>query len=226
MKFTAAIIASTICLAASAHAQTVAEIYIAIYLEFQPESTDSGVPLLHKYVVATRKDPGNLRALALHESGRPDRFVVIEAWSDQAAYAAHQSAAHTQTTRGQIETILRAPPDERVNSGFSVDRDLGAGGSRSVFVVTHVDVPGTSREQGEALLQRLAEASRKDKGLVRYDIYQQQDRPNHFTVFANWDSRDSFDANGHTDHWRTFRQSLSSMLGALYDERLYENMTP
>ena len=92
----------------------------------------------------------------------------------------------------------------------------------AVYVVTHVDVIPPRREDAVAALKILGEASRSAGGNVRYEVVQQTNRPNHFTVFEIWRSRDAFDAQGMSTHMREFRDKLAGMTGALYDERLYE----
>lgn len=213
------------CLAASAFAQTSDEIFVATYIEVQPGAAAQAVSLLNEYVRAVGQEPGNLRVEAFREDGRPNRFILMEAWNERGEFDAHELAAQTQSFRDRLHSIARAPLDQRVNSGFSVDIERAAGGAEAVFVFTHVDVPGNWREDAEMLLEQLVAASRKDDGLIRYDVYQQLDRPNHFTVFSAWDNRRNFDANGNTEHWRNFRASLSPRLGALYDERLYSHLT-
>jgi quinol monooxygenase YgiN len=59
---------------------------------------------------------------------------------------------------------------------------------------------------------------------VRYEIVQQTNRPNHFTVIEIWASREALDAHGMAPHVREFRDKLAPMSGALYDERLYETV--
>ncbi len=212
-------------LTAPVWAQTMDTIYVATYLEVRPASTKAGAALAAQYERATRADAGNVAVSAFQEIGRANRFVVIESWRDQAAFAAHEKAAHTLEFREKLKAIHNSPYDQRVNHGFAIDTPSTTEGSKAVYVVTHVDVPGPRREEAEVLLKRLSEASRTEPGHVRYDVYQQIDpRTNHFTVFAAWDSRNSFDAYGSAPPSLQFRESLAPMLGALYDERLYQKI--
>jgi hypothetical protein len=52
----------------------------------------------------------------------------------------------------------------------------------AIVVVTHVDVPPPFKDTVVPMLQQLAEASRKDAGNQRFEVQQQANRPNHFTV--------------------------------------------
>jgi quinol monooxygenase YgiN len=94
--------------------------------------------------------------------------------------------------------------------------------SGAVYGVTHVDVIPPQKDNALVALKALGDANRAAAGNVRFEIVQQTNRPNHFTVFEVWRSREAFDANGMSAHQREFRDKLSGMAGALYDERLYE----
>ena len=59
-------------------------------------------------------------------------------------------------------------------------------------------------------------------GNARYEVLQQTNRPNRFTVFEVWRSREAIDAQSMSAPMRDFRVTLSGMTGALYHERLYE----
>src|SRR5438876_1162986 len=90
------------------------------------------------------------------------------------------------------------------------------------YVATYVDVQLSSTKQSIALMAQYHEASRKDEGNVRYDVFQQNaPRTNHFTVFAAWKDQKAFDSHEVKPHTRQFREALGPMLGAPYDERLY-----
>ena len=91
-----------------------------------------------------------------------------------------------------------------------------------LYVVTYVETKPTARDETAALLKSYRGVSRSAPGNVRFEIVQQTNRPNHFTVFEIWRSREAFDANGMSAYQREFRDKLAGMAGALYDERLYE----
>jgi quinol monooxygenase YgiN len=96
--------------------------------------------------------------------------------------------------------------------------------AKAVVVLTHVDVPPPSKDECIGLLKQLTEMSRKDAGVLRFDVLQQDSRPNHFTVVEAWRDRKSHDAHIAAAHTREFRRKLTPMSGALYDERLYETI--
>lgn len=207
----------------SVHAQPAPGVYVATYIDVRPESTRAGAQLLTQYERAVRSEAGNTSVSAFQEIDRSNRFVIIETWRDQAAFTAHEQAAATAEFRQKLKAIHNSPYDQRVNTGFAIDPQPQNAGSQTVYVVTHVDVPGAFKDKAEVLLKQLVEPSRKDAGHVRYDVYQQYDpRTNHFTVVAAWNNRRAFEASGGTPHAQQFREAIAPMLGALYDERLYQ----
>ena len=70
--------------AQSAYAQSSA-VYRATYVEVMPNDSSAGAALLKQYRDASSKADGNLRTDALQETARPNRFVIVEAWRDNAA---------------------------------------------------------------------------------------------------------------------------------------------
>ncbi len=92
----------------------------------------------------------------------------------------------------------------------------------ATYVVTHVDVIPNGKDDAVTALKLLGEANRSAPGNLRFEVVQQTNRPNHFTVFEVWRSRAAFDANVMATAQREFRDKLGLMTGALYDERLYE----
>jgi len=192
-------------------------VYVATYVEVAPSAVDEGAALLQRYRDASRKDAGNLRMELVQELGRPSRFAVLAIWADQKAFELHAKTA----LRDKLKAVQAAPYDERVHSGLSVGaREALRRGS--VVVLTHVDVPGPFKDATVPLLQLLAEASRREAGNQRYEVQQQANRPNHFTVVELWADRKAYDAHVMAAHTRQFRDKLGPMSGALYDERLYQ----
>lgn len=206
----------------AAHAQGAGgAIHVATYVEVAPASVRQASNLLRQYREAGRKEAGNMRVEVGQEMGRPNRFVVLEIWKDQAAFEQHGKAPGTTEVRDKLKTIHQAPYDERVHNTLSVAANEPINASRAIFVVSHVDVPPPRKDDCIAQLNPLSEASRKSSGNLRFEVVQQTTRPNHFTVIEAWKDRRSYDARGTAEPQRQFRDKLGPMLGALYDERLY-----
>ena len=197
-------------------------IYVATYIDVQPASKLEAATLLKLFGESTRTESGNLWTEFMQESSRTNRFVLIEAWENEASLQAHEQSFGTTSFRSNLKSIQNSPNDRRVHLGFATATPKAAPNRGAVFVVTHVDVPPPRREETEALLRNLVEPSRIEDGNLRYDVFQQlAPRTNHFTVFATWKDPAAFDSHEAKPHTRAFREALGPMLGAPYDERLY-----
>ena len=197
----------------------VSPLYVVTYIEVRPNAKDDGAALVKSYRDASRAAKGNLRAVAVQRM-RPGQFVLVSAWQNKAAWDAAGEGMKTQ--RDKLHAIRNAPSDDRFHNALSVGpMDLPAvkGG---VYLVSHVDVIPPQKDNAIAALKVLGDANRASGGNVRYDIVQQTNRPNHFTVVEIWRSRAEYEANSMSAHQREFRDKLAQMTGALYDERLYE----
>ena len=211
-------------LGAAARAEGAAPVHVATYIEIVAASVKDGVALLTQYRDASRKENGNMRSEVAREIGRPNRFVVLEVWKDQAAFEAHGKSASTSAFRDKLKTIHGAPHDERVHNTLNVGPGDAAGGKGAIIVVSHVDVPPPRKDECIAALNPLADGSRKGGGSQRFEVVQQTSRPNHFTVVEAWKDKKAYDASRSADAQRAFRDKLGPMLGALYDERLYQTL--
>jgi quinol monooxygenase YgiN len=198
-----------------------ATFYTVTYVEVVPPSTAQGVALLRQYGEASRKDAGAVRVEVLQRIDRPNQFTVLAAWTEQKAFEAHQAAPSTKEFHAKLQPLLASPNDLRLHHGLSVVAASTASPTGAVYVVTHVDVIPPRKDDAVAALKQLAEDSRKDAGHVRFDVVQQTNRPNHFTVVEVWTDRKAFDAHGMASPTKRFRDQLAPMSGSLYDERLY-----
>jgi quinol monooxygenase YgiN len=211
----------TAALVPSAHAQNNAA-YLATYVEVMPNAVASGITLLKQYRDASFKEDGNLRAEALAEIDRPNRFVVVEAWRDKAALDAHGQSAATSKFRDKLKPIADSPYDERINNALYATQGKNESQSGAIYVVTHVDVIPAGKDDCMAALKAMSVDTAGDAGNISYEVLQQANRGNHFTVIEAWTNRKALDAHATAAHTRAFREKLSPVAGALYDERIYK----
>jgi quinol monooxygenase YgiN len=128
-----------------------------------------------------------------------------------------------KASRQQVEPHLIAPIDERPYVALALGPNNGAAIPRgSAVAISHVDVIPPKKDDGIAALKALADPTRKDKGNLRYDVYQQKARPNHFTVIEVWQNPNTATDHETAAHTKQFRQVLGSATGALYDQRWYK----
>ena len=208
-------------LATSAQAQSSA-VYVVTYVEVMPNASDAGAALLERYRDAARKEDGDLRTDVLQEIGRPNRFVIVEIWKDKAALDAHGKSAGTAAFHDKLKTIQDAPYDERLTNGLYVGSTSPQRRSGAIYVATHVDVIPSGKDDCMAALKAMSADTPKEDGNIAYDVLQQANRPNHFTVLEIWANRKSLDAHATAAHTRAFREKLAPAGGALYDERFYK----
>jgi quinol monooxygenase YgiN len=212
---------ATAALVPCAHAQGNA-VYLATYVEVMPDAVAPGIALLKQYRDANLKEDGNLRTDALAEIERPNRFVVVEAWRDKAALDAHGQSAATLKFRDKLKPIADAPDDERITNALYVTQGKNERQSGAIYVVTHVDVIPAGKDDCMAALKAMSADTAADPGNISYEVLQQANRGNHFTVIEAWTNRKALDGHAMAAHTRAFREKLKPIAGALYDERLYK----
>ena len=194
--------------------------YTVTYIEVAPTASGQAANLLKTYRDAARKDQGAARVDIGQRIDRANQFVVIAAWADQKAYETHVGTTHAKALFTALAPLDVAPPDTRQHNALAVG-DIKDQRGANVTAVTHVDVIPPQKDNGAAAVKQLAEDSRKQNGNLRFDVWQQTNRPNHFTVVETWTNRTTFDAHYALAQTRDFRTKLAAMTGALYDERLY-----
>jgi quinol monooxygenase YgiN len=155
---------------------------------------------------------------------QPHHLVILEVWKDQTAFEANAKSAHATQARSSIAAIRNAPLDERVHVGVSVGALQPGPGGDAVYVVTHVDVIPPRKDDGLAALKELGDASRASTGNMRFEVVQQMNRPNHFTVVEIWRDAKAVETHSMAEATRRFRDKLGPMSGALYDERMFREV--
>jgi quinol monooxygenase YgiN len=202
-------------------APIVGNIYSVTYIEVMPTSKAEAATILRRYREAASKEGGNLRCEVIQRIDQPHQFAILEIWKDQAAFEAHGKGANTTETRGKIAAIRNAPTDERVHTALSIGPIDAPSARGGIYVATHVDVIPPRKDDGVAALKRLGEDSRRGEGNLRFEVVQQVNRQNHFTVVEIWKDAKAVETHSMAAPTREFRDKLASMTGALYDERMY-----
>lgn len=202
-------------------AEAAGPIYIVAYFDAAPSDAPKLAAEMRQHATASRKQQGNLEFVLLQEIGRPSRFAVFVGWRDSAAREAHRTAPENVAMRDKLGALMVAPLQIREHAGLSLAPASAAGGRSAVYAVTHVDVFPTGKDQAAALVTALAEANRKLPGNLFFDVVQVNGHPNHFTLFQGWRDQKAFDASLTAASTRDFRQKITPLEGALYDERLY-----
>ena len=110
---------------------------------------------------------------------------------------------------------LTAPPDLRMNREFGeVAPATGAKADvrANVYVVAHLDIgaPAPDRARVETALRQLSVAARQSEGNLRFDVWQQTDRTNHFNLISGWISESQFRAFAASRAARDFRRTVGA----------------
>jgi quinol monooxygenase YgiN len=98
-------------------------------------------------------------------------------------------------------------------------------GDGAAYVVAYVEVMPPSTAEAAELLRHYREASRTDAGLVRLEVLQQRDRPDHFAIVETWQDQQSFEAHASAPHTRTLHERLQPLRCSPYDERLHQGFS-
>ena len=212
-------------LGSPASAQTGAEaVYAVTYLDVSTDWIVQGGGLLRQYRDLSRHQAGNLEFSVMQEKDRSNRFVIVQGWKDQAAFDAHEKSAETARFNFTLEAIRNSPPDQHVLRAFATSAARAATGSDTIQMVEHVDFQPAFLAMAQPVVKALAQASQKEAGVLRYDIYQEPPpHANHYSVVAVWANRSAFDTHESAPETRQFR-AATVMPGRanLYDQRLYE----
>jgi quinol monooxygenase YgiN len=197
------------------------------FIEIRAAAVDRGREILRQYTTALRQHERSLSVTTLEEIGRPQRLVVLESATRAEELTRAEAAARPVLT--SMDSLLTAPPDRRMNREFgdAADRELAGEPTAAVvvgalYVIAHLDLGPSDQASGMAALQRLIDAARHSPGNLRYEAWQQANRPNHFNLVASWSSRAQLDEFNSGAAAREFRASVAPLIGSPYDERLYQ----
>jgi quinol monooxygenase YgiN len=89
--------------------------------------------------------------------------------------------------------------------------------------VAYVEVMASAASYAAGALAAYRDASRKQDGCVRIDVFEQLERPGHFAVVETWRDRKAFDARGTTQ--KDLLEALRTSRVSGYDQRPYKTLT-
>jgi quinol monooxygenase YgiN len=192
------------------------------YIEVTPTGETEAANLLRQLAAASRKEAGNVSYTVLRHSERPAQFAILETWSDGKALEAHDGAAAMKQFREKLDPLRIGFYDQRLDTGIDV-APVAAPTKDAIYVVTHVDVTGPFKDDAIVMMNKLAADSRRE-GAERFEVWQQNNRLNHFTLVEIWKDKAALDAHARAAASREFREKVGKMLGALYDDRRYRSL--
>lgn len=213
----------------SASAQT-NSFHAVTYLDVATTSVPQGLELVKKLRDASRRETGNLEFTTLQETSRPNRFALMEGWQSQAAFEAHDKGAVMSEFQAALKPIRNSPTNPHTILPFANATSPRVIPPGALYMVEHIDFrggdPGVA-EAAVAFVKALAEATQKEPGTLRYDVYRRPaPRINHYEVVAAWTDAKAFDAHETAAHTMAFRNATAQggrvWRVNLYDQRLYK----
>jgi quinol monooxygenase YgiN len=195
-----------------------AALSVVAYVETRSASVDAARGALVRYRDASRKQEGFVRVELFEQRGRPGHFAILETWRDQPVFEARDPSVQ-QRLLDALEPIRVSGYDQRLYKTLTTAAEIASRDRDTVYVITHVDV--APNPQVPPLLERVAEASRREAGNLRFDVLQHTMRANHFTVVEHWRSQQALEAHVGAAHMRQYRDELQPLTGSPLDERIY-----
>ena len=218
------VIAAAVVALATLAAQAPADpaVYAVAYVDVTASGQSAAVAALKAYRQAIGREAGHLRGDVLDQVGRPGHFVLVETWRDQAAFDSHTGGAAWKQFQQALDMVRVSGYDQRPYKPLNVAM-AASGTGRPIHVVSHVDIGGggAGLAGAPAMLGALAEASRKERGNLRFDVLQHAMRANHFTVVERWADQAALDAHAAAAHTRRYRDALQPISGSPLDERVF-----
>ena len=195
--------------------------YSVAYVDILPASRTAAITAIKQYRDASRKDDGFQRIEFFEQAGRPAHFCIIETWVNSRDLDTHAASANAKDFRNKIDSMRLSDYDQRPYKTLSLGTAHNDRSGRGIFVITHVDIGGQGTNATD-LLRKLAEASRKEEGNLRFDVLQHAMRANHFTVIEEWQTAKTIATHAAATHTKEYRNSLGPIAGSPLDERLYK----
>jgi quinol monooxygenase YgiN len=86
-------------------------IFIVVKFKIRPERSAEWLDLAADFTHATRSEPGNLFFDWSRSVDDPDQFVLLEAFADDDAGAAHVGSDHFKAAMGWMPDVIATKPE-------------------------------------------------------------------------------------------------------------------
>lgn len=86
-------------------------IFITVRFTVRPEHRETWLDQVRDFTEATRAEPGNVFFDWARDTENPDRFVLLEAFADAAAGAAHVASAHFGAAMAWMPDVVASTPE-------------------------------------------------------------------------------------------------------------------
>jgi (4S)-4-hydroxy-5-phosphonooxypentane-2,3-dione isomerase len=82
---------------------------VVVNVNVKPEAVDAFIAATRDNYLGTRQEPQNVRFDVLRRNDEPNRFVIYEAYLEEAGFAAHQQTAHYSKWRELVAPMMAEP---------------------------------------------------------------------------------------------------------------------
>jgi len=93
------------------------------------------------------------------------------------------------------------------------------------YTVTYVEVGPVLGKVGATALKGYRDASRKENGVVAFEVFQRIDRPNQFAVLGAWTNQMAYDAHAAGENVKKLNEKLATMFVAPSDTRTHNALS-
>lgn len=82
-------------------------------------------------------------------------------------------------------------------------------------IIARFEVKADNIEFVKASLLKMIEPTRQEQGCLQYDLHQDNEHPEIFIFYENWQSRDLWLAHMESDHLKAHRQETAGLIESL-----------
>ena len=82
---------------------------VVVNVSVKPEAVAAFMAATHHNFVGTRAEPDNVRFDVLRRNDDPNRFVLYEAYTSEAGFAAHQQTSHYLKWKESVAPMMADP---------------------------------------------------------------------------------------------------------------------
>lgn len=79
-------------------------------------------------------------------------------------------------------------------------------------------------EEVKALYEQLVEESRKEKGCIKYELYQDESDPQVLAVIEEWESKDALNKHKKSEHYTTLVPMIGKLTANKPDINIYNKI--
>lgn len=96
---------------------------------------------------------------------------------------------------------------------------------KTAYSVAYVDIALESRDAARAAVREYKDASRKDEGFQRIEVFEQVGRAAHFCIIETWADNRDLEMHDASANYRDFRTKIDAIRLSDYDQRPYKTLS-